>query len=177
MAAILAFAGSNSSTSINFKLVKHTISLVQNHDIQTLNMAEHPFPMYSEDHEKEHGFSDDLEKFKEYIDNSDGLILSVNEHNGNPSAYFKNVLDWLSRMDRNFLEDTKVLLMSASGGRFGGARSLEVVNTMLPKFGGKVISTFSLKGFYDNFGADRILDDSLRSEHQTALNTFLDSLK
>lgn len=55
MAAILAFAGSNSSTSINFKLVQHTTSLVQNNDIQILNMAEHPFPMYSEDHEKEKG--------------------------------------------------------------------------------------------------------------------------
>jgi len=93
MAAILAFAGSNSSTSINFKLVKHTISLVQNHDIQTLNMAEHPFPMYSEDCEKEHGFSNALVKLENDIKKSDGIILSANEHNGNPSAYFKNVLD------------------------------------------------------------------------------------
>jgi len=177
MAAILAFAGSNSSTSINFKLVKHTISLVQKHDIQTLNMAEHPFPMYSEDHENEHGFSDALMNLKNDIKNSDGIILSVNEHNGNPSAYFKNVLDWLSRLDRSFLEDTKVLLMSASGGGFGGARSLEVVNNMLTKFGGEVVSTFSLKGFHDNYNNDCILDDNLKSEHQKALDTFLDSLK
>nr|WP_288935513.1 NAD(P)H-dependent oxidoreductase [uncultured Allomuricauda sp.] len=177
MAAILAFAGSNSSTSINFKLVKHTISLVQNHDIQTLNMAEHPFPMYSEDCEKEHGFSNALVKLENDIKKSDGIILSANEHNGNPSAYFKNVLDWLSRLDGNFMEDTKVLLMSASPGRYGGSRSLGVLENMLPKFGGEVLATFSLKSFNDNFGDDGILDDALKSEHQKALDTFLDSLK
>ena len=31
MAAILAFAGSNSSTSINYKLVKYTTSLIDGH--------------------------------------------------------------------------------------------------------------------------------------------------
>jgi len=177
MAAILAFAGSNSSTSINFKLVKHTISLVQSHDIQILNMAEHSFPMYSEDYEKEHGFSNALMKLKDNIKKSEGIILSANEHNGNPSAYFKNVLDWLSRLDRNFMEDTKVLLMSASPGRYGGSRSLGILKNMLPKFGGEVLATFSLKSFNDNFSDDGILDEDLKSEHQTALNTFLDSLK
>ena len=177
MAAILALAGSNSSTSINFKLVKLTTSLVQNHDIQVLNMAEHSFPMYSEDHEKEHGFSNALVKLENDIKKSDGIILSVNEHNGNPSAYFKNVMDWLSRLDRNFLEGTKVLLMSTSAGSRGGKSSLEVVKNMLPKFGGEVLATFSLKSFNDNFGDGGILDEDLKSEHQKALNTFLDSLK
>lgn len=177
MAAILALAGSNSSTSINFKLVKLTTSLVQNHDIQALNMAEHPFPMYSEDHEKEHGFSNALVKLKDDIKKSDGIILSVNEHNGNPSAYFKNVLDWLSRLDRNFLEGTKVLLMSTSAGSRGGKGSLEVVENMLARFGAEITASFSLPSFYDTFSEEGILDDALKGEHQKALNTFLESLK
>ncbi|NDV14818.1 NADPH-dependent FMN reductase [Muricauda sp. TY007] len=177
MAAILAFAGSNSSTSINFKLVKLTTSLVQNHDIQTLNMAEHPFPMFSEDLEKEKGYAASLKELKANINGSDGLILSVNEHNGNPSAYFKNVLDWLSRIDRKFLEGTKVLLMSTSGGKRGGKGSLAVVENMLPRFGAEVVATFSLPSFNDNFSEEGILDEGLKEEHQNALNTFLDSLK
>ncbi|AEM72286.1 NADPH-dependent FMN reductase [Allomuricauda ruestringensis DSM 13258] len=177
MAAILAFAGSNSSTSINFKLVQHTTSLVQNNDIQILNMAEHPFPMYSEDHEKEKGFPDAVVELKERIKSSNSLILSVNEHNGNPSAYFKNVLDWLSRIDRKFLEGTKVLLMSTSGGKRGGKGSLAVVENMLPRFGAEIVATFSLPSFYDNFSEEGILDETLKNEHQNALSTFLDSLK
>ncbi len=123
MAAILAFAGSNSSTSINFRLVKLTASLVQDHEVQVLNMANYPFPMFSEDVEKQEGYSNSLVELKHDVQNADGLILSVNEHNGNPSAYFKNVLDWLSRLDRNFLQGTKILLMSTSGGKRGGKGS------------------------------------------------------
>lgn len=176
MAAILAFAGSNSSTSINFKLVKLTATMVENHDIQTLNLAEHPFPMYSEDLEKGKGYSDALTQIKGHIAQADGIIVSVNEHNGNPSAYFKNLLDWLSRMERNFLEGTKVLLMSTSGGKRGAKGSLGVIEGMLPRFGAEVVATFSLPSFYDNFSEDGILDKDLKAEHQSAVQSFLDSL-
>ena len=176
MAAILAFAGSNSSTSINFKLVELTTSLVQNHDLQTLNMAEYPFPMFSEDLEREKGYPDALTGLKDQIAQADGIILSVNEHNGNPSAYFKNLLDWLSRLERNFLEGTKVLLMSTSGGKRGAKGSLSVIESMLPRFGAEIVATFSLPSFYDNFSEDGILDEDLKAEHQHALQTFLDSL-
>ena len=176
MAAILAFAGSNSSTSINFKLVELTTSLVQNHDLQTLNMAEYPFPMFSEDLEREKGYPDALTGLKDQIAQADGIILSVNEHNGNPSAYFKNLLDWLSRLERNFLEGTKVFLMSTSGGKRGAKGSSGVIEGMLPRFGAEIVATFSLPSFYDNFSEDGILDEDLKAEHQHALQTFLDSL-
>jgi len=176
MAAILAFAGSNSSTSINFKLVELTTSLVQNHDLQTLNMAEHPFPMFSEDLEREKGYPDALIGLKDQIAQADGIILSVNEHNGNPSAYFKNLLDWLSRLERNFLEGTKVFLMSTSGGKRGAKGSLGVIEGMLPRFGAEIVATFSLPSFYDNFSEDGILGEDLKAGHQHALQTFLDSL-
>ena len=57
MAQILAFAGSNSSSSINFKMVKYTTDLIEGHGIELLNMVNYPFPMYSEDLEREKGFS------------------------------------------------------------------------------------------------------------------------
>jgi len=177
MAAILAFAGSNSSTSINFKLVQYTVAMVQGVDVETLNMAEHIFPIYGEDHEKEKGFPESLVGLQAKIKKADGLILAVNEHNGNPSAYFKNVLDWLSRLDRNFLGGTKVLLMSTSGGRRGAKGSLGVIEAMLPRFGAEVTATFSLPSFYDIFTDEGILDKDLKLEHQKALDIFLNSLK
>ncbi|MFH6604041.1 NADPH-dependent FMN reductase [Maribacter algicola] len=177
MAAILAFAGSNSSTSINLKLVHHTIALVSGHEIRTLNMVDYPFPMFSEDYERENGYSNSLVELKNDIQNVDALILSVNEHNGNPSAYFKNLLDWLSRVDRKFLESTKVLLMSTSGGKRGGMSSLEVVKNMLPRFGAEVVATFSLPSFNENFDvAKGILDEDLAESHRKALDEFLNAL-
>ncbi|MDC6363201.1 MULTISPECIES: NADPH-dependent FMN reductase [Flavobacteriaceae] len=177
MAAILALAGSNSSTSINFKLVQYTTSLVQTHDIQELNMAKHPYPMFSEDDEKQNGYPDALVKLKDDFQQADALILSVNEHNGNPSAYFKNVLDWLSRIDRKFLEGTKVFLMSTSGGKRGGIGSLGVIENMLPRFGAEIVSTFSLPSFHENFGSGAIVNAEFKEEHLTALDTFLETLQ
>lgn len=176
MAAILALAGSNSSTSVNYKLVQHTVSLIEGHQIQLLDMTRYPFPMYSEDDEKQNGYSNSLVELKNDIQRSGGVIISVNEHNSNPSAYFKNVLDWLSRLERKFLLDTKVLLMSTSPGKRGGVGALGVVGQLLPRFGGEIVATFSLPSFHDNFGADGILDDELKMEHAKALNTFLESL-
>ena len=177
MASILAFAGSNSSTSVNFKLVQHTTSLIEGHQIQLLDMTRYPFPMFSEDEEKEKGYSNALVELKDDIHRANGLILSVNEHNGNPSAYFKNVLDWLSRLERKFLDGTKVFLMSASPGGRGGIGALGVTEALLPRFGAEIVSTFSLPSFHQNFGEDGIMDAELREAHQRALTQFLDSLK
>lgn len=174
MSTILAFAGSNSSTSINFKLVKYTASLASEHEVQLLNMANLPFPMYSEDYEKENGFSNSLVEIKNDIDNADGIIISVNEHNSNPSAYFKNFLDWLSRLDKKFLEGKKVLLMSASPGGRGAIGAHETIKNMLPRFGAASVVGFSLPSFYQNFDENKgIIEPELSKTHQKVLADFL----
>ncbi len=177
MAAILAFAGSNSSTSINYQLVRYTTTLLESHEFQLLDMSRFPFPMYSADEEKRNGFSNSLVELKDNMAQVDGLIISVNEHNGNPSAYFKNLMDWLSRVERKFLNGKKIFLMSTSGGKRGGAGALEVTKNMLPRFGAEIVATFSLPSYYENFGKDGILNEALRNEHQQALKTFLETLK
>ncbi|TFG71303.1 MAG: NADPH-dependent oxidoreductase [Flavobacteriales bacterium] len=177
MATILAFAGSNSSTSINYQLVKYTASLLGQHKVQLINMHYLPFPMYGEDHEREHGFTNSLIELRDDILKSDGLIISVNEHNSNPSAFFKNLIDWLSRLERKFLQDKKIMLMATSKGKRGAMGSLEVVKNVLPRFGAEIVVTFSLPSFTDNFEeAKGILDVELALEHQQALNLFLEQL-
>lgn len=177
MAAILAFAGSNSSTSINYKLVKYTASLIENREVQVLNMANMPFPMYSEDQEREHGYSNALIEFKEDLQEAEGLIISVNEHNGNPSAYTKNLFDWLSRIERKFMQDSRVFLMSTSNGKRGGMSSLQVIEALLPRFGGEILETFSLPSFRDNFSEEAgILEKDLARQHRESLDRFLAKL-
>ncbi|MCL6273194.1 NAD(P)H-dependent oxidoreductase [Muricauda sp. 2012CJ35-5] len=176
MATILAFAGSNSSASINFKLVQHTVSKMEEHQVRLLDMSGYAFPMFSEDLEKSEGYSNSLVELKDEIQKADGLVLSVNEHNSNPSAFFKNVLDWLSRLDRDFLQQTKVFLMSTSPGKRGGIGALGTVEGMLPRFGGDVVCTYSLPSFYQNFDENGIVDADEKASHKAALNQFLESL-
>ncbi|MGW9686437.1 NADPH-dependent FMN reductase [Flagellimonas sp. 2504JD1-5] len=178
MAAILALAGSNSSTSVNYELVKHTISLIQSREIQLIDMSKCPFPMFSEEEEKQNGYSNSLVELKNDFQKAEAIVLSVSEHNGNPSAYFKNVLDWLSRLERKFLQDTKVLLMSTSPGGRGGVGSLAVVEAMLPRFGAEIVAKFSLPSFHQNFDNEKgIIDEELRNQHQDVVQILLDSLK
>ena len=174
---ILAFAGSNSSKSVNYRLVRYTASLVDGHRVELLNLANYPFPMYSEDYEKDKGFSNSLMELRDDIKNSEGLIISVNEHNGGPSAYFKNLIDWLSRLERKFLEGKKVMLMSASPGGRGAISALEMVENLLPRFGAEVVSTFSLASFHQNFDSKAGLNDpDLAAQHKESLNSFLSKL-
>lgn len=174
---ILAFAGSNSSTSINYKLVKFTAGLVSDTKVQVLNMANYPFPMYSEDYENSKGFSNSLTELRDDIKNSEGLIISVNEHNSNPSSYFKNLIDWLSRLERNFFEGKQVLLMSASPGARGALGALGIVEKLVPRFGGEVAAAFSLPSYFENFDPGQgITDEALAEEHQKALNVFLSKI-
>ncbi len=171
---ILAFAGSNSTESINFELIKYTANLVQGVEVQILNMANFPFPMYSYDYENERGFSNSLMELRDDIRNSEGLVISLNEHNGSPSAYFKNLIDWLSRLERNFLEGKKIFLMSASPGGRGAMGSLGIVEKLLPRFGGEIVATFSLPSFSQNFDPSKgITNAELADKHQQALEEFL----
>ncbi|MFS4491673.1 NADPH-dependent FMN reductase [Maribacter sp. 2308TA10-17] len=174
MGTILAFAGSNSSTSVNYKLVKYTASLIEEHKVSLMNMANYPFPMYSEDHEKENGFSNSLVEVMNDIKSSDGIMISVNEHNGNVSAYFKNFLDWLSRLDKRFLDGKKVLLMSTSPGKRGAIGAFEIANSILPRFGATAVIGFSLPSFHNNFEDGKgITDTELSKAHEQALSKFL----
>ncbi len=178
MSYILGFAGSNSSASINYQLVRYTASLVSGYELRLLDMSNYPFPMYSQDYEKAQGFSNSLVEFKDDIKKASGIILSVNEHNSNPSAFFKNLLDWLSRVDKDFVQEQKIYLMSTSGGKRGAQGSLEVTEKLLSRFGAKIEATFSLPSFNENFDMEKgILDSQLAADHSEKLNVFLDSIR
>ena len=177
MSYILATAGSNSTTSINFQLVKYTVSLLDSRETDLVELVKTEFPMYGEDLEKARGIPEAILQLKNRIQDSSGIILSVNEHNGNPSAFFKNILDWLSRSERRFFADRPVLLMSASGGKRGAASSRSVVEQMIARFGGRVVATFSLPGYHENFKpGSGIQAPGLAEEHKEALKTFLSEL-
>jgi len=174
MKKILAFAGSNSSSSINFELVKYTTDLLETYEVQLLNMVDYQLTMYSIDVENTHGFSAAVKQLIENIQNADGLVIAVNEHNGGPSAFFKNILDWLSRLDRNFLKEKKIFLMATSPGRGGGRGAMEIVKRTLPFFGGEVVATFSLPSFNHNFDQKQgITEIELAKDHKKVLQQFL----
>lgn len=172
MKNILAFAGSNSSTSINNILVNHIANRIQGHNVKIVKLTDYDFPMYGIDHEKERGFPVNVQVMQNLIKESDALVIAVNEHNGTVSAFFKNFIDWLSRIDRNFLADKKILLVSTSNGARGAASALEYAKGILPRFGGQVVESFSFPSYKDNFENDRVLNEILELGIEDVLTTF-----
>lgn len=172
MKKILAFAGSNSSTSINQQLLDHILERVNGHEITRIKLTNYPLPLFGVDLEKEQGFSENLREIHRLIREHDALIIAVNEHNGGPSVFFKNYLDWLSRLQRNFLEGKKILLFSTSPGRRGARSSLEYTRHIFERFGGEVIESFSLPAFKDNFQNGKLTSEVFDMGIEDVLTTF-----
>lgn len=176
MSNILAFAGSNSSTSINYKLATFTASVLGDNAVTLLDMSKVNIPMYSEDAEKNDGFSTELKNVNSAIASADALVIAVNEHNSGLSSFFKNLIDWLSRLDRNFLEGKRVLLLSTSPGKRGAISAMEQAKGVLPRFGAEIVASFSLPSFYDNFKEDVFVASNLKTEYQAVVDQFLAKL-
>lgn len=179
MPTLLAFAGSNSSTSINHQLVTYLTTQVKETSFELFNLSDMDLIIYSEDEERENGFPSSIKQIYKHIQASKGLLISVNEHNSNPSAFFKNVLDWLSRLDRKFLEGKKIFLLSASTGARGAIGSQEVVHQLILRFGGEVVDTYAFPSFKDNFSAEnqQISNAEINQDILSKLAQFENQLK
>ena len=116
---MLVFVGSNSSKSINEQLTKAVLKeLNVTHtfiDLKTLDI-----PLFSEDLEREIKSPKGIVSLFEQINAFERIFITTNEHNGNLSAFFKNILDWLSRADKSFLQGKKIFILSTSNGKRGG---------------------------------------------------------
>ena len=96
---ILAFAGSNSSTSINKRLVTYVAQHYWDQDqIQIPDLNDYPLPVFGVDLEDSMGYPEPALEFAGKIDWADLIILSLAEHNGAYTAVFKNLFDWLSSL-------------------------------------------------------------------------------
>lgn len=148
---IVAFAGSNSKNSINKKLASYASFLVQGAEVNVLDLNDYELPIYSIDIENEIGIPQLAQDFVNELASADGIVISLAEHNGNYTVAFKNLLDWMSRIERKFFQDKPMLLMSTSPGG-GGAKSVfGIAKNSFPHFGGNVVGEFSLPSFLDNF--------------------------
>ncbi|MGV0754756.1 NADPH-dependent FMN reductase [Empedobacter brevis] len=173
---IIAFAGSNSSTSINKQLVTYASSLLNEDQIEILDLDDYTIPTFDIDIEKAQGFSDEVKRFYHKLVEADVLLISLAEHNACITAVFKSYMDWCSRINSKFLEGKKIFVMSTSPGGYGGKNSLEVGSKLIIKLGGEILVDFSLPKFNDNFVEGRITNQELNEELVAKVNEFKNKL-
>ena len=167
MSKIIAFVGSNSATSINEKLLNYAVNHTQL-EVLTIDLKRLEVPMYSETEENSNGIPKDISTLKADIEDASALIVAVNEHNGTMSAFFKNITDWLSRTDSQYLKHKPIFLLSTSPGQGGAQSSLNYTEENFKKFGGNVVHKFSLPSFGDNFK-----DSEMEKTHKEHLKSLL----
>ncbi len=174
---ILAFAASNSKRSINKQLVSYTASLLDNYDVTLLDLNDFEMPIYSIDRENETGIPDLAYTFREHILKSEGIIISFAEHNGSYAVAFKNIFDWISRIDKNVWNDNPMLLMATSPGGRGGASVLETAVGKLQRMTNNKVEHFSLPHFKINFDPEKgIVDEELKKMHGEKLSAFTEAV-
>lgn len=171
MKKILAFSGSNSSESINHQTLEYIIRTSRLEHIELISLKSLNVPMFGVDEEK-NGYPAQLVTLHESIQSADILMIATPEHNGNMTSYLKSTLDWLSRINRDFLLEKPVFIVGASTGRGGALSSIDNLKKFVIRLKGNVLSEFSLPSFNHSFENGELIP-----ELQPAYNQFIETLK
>jgi len=170
---IVSLGASNSSTSINRALALYASQQLKNIDFELLDLNDFEMPIYSADRENESGIPDLAHQFKALIENSDGILISFAEHNSAYSAAYKNIYDWVSRIESDVWGNRPMFLMATSPGGYGGKSVLAMATARYERSNNKPILNFSLPSFYENFSEDEgIKDEVLSNEFFGLLKQF-----
>jgi chromate reductase, NAD(P)H dehydrogenase (quinone) len=168
---VIAFAASNSRTSINKLLVTHAADLLPDARVDVLDLNDYALPLFSVDVEAELGQPQPARAFLDKIAGSDALIISFAEHNGSYTAAYKNLFDWCTRIEKKLFQDKPMVLLSASPGGRGASSVLAAAVASAPFFGGEVKASLSVPDFFDNFDTDAgvLADEALQTKLQAAV--------
>jgi len=165
MKKIIAFAGSNSSTSINKQLATYASSLVNDVEVKILDLNDFEAPLFGVDLERELGGApENAHRLLNLLKNTDGVILSLAEHNGAYATVFKNIFDWMTRIDGKVFAKKPMLLMATSPGGRGGQSVLKIAEDRFPWHDSNIVGLFSLPSFGDNFKDGKITDEELHNQ-------------
>lgn len=175
---IVAFGASSSRNSINKKLAAFAAGQIEGATVNLLDLNDFEMPIYSIDKEKESGIPQLAYDFKNHILEADGLIISFAEHNGAYTTAFKNIFDWISRIDKNVWGNNPMFLMATSPGARGGKTVLEIAVNKFKRMTNNTLVYFSLPSFRINFSErNGITDEQLMQSFEDQLETFVTSLK
>ncbi|MEO0525477.1 MAG: NAD(P)H-dependent oxidoreductase [Pseudomonadota bacterium] len=174
---VLAFAASNHSKSINRALVGYAAARLQElhpaAQIEFLDINDYEMPIYSPDRQKADGIHPLAQEFYAKIGDADALIVSFAEYNGFVTAAWKNIYDWMSRIDQKVWQDKPFLLLAASPGRQAGANVLQTQEQTAPFFGMDIKGKYGVGSWADAWDCDTLVKDEDIKGIETAVKGLL----
>jgi chromate reductase, NAD(P)H dehydrogenase (quinone) len=177
MKNIIAIGASSSRNSINREFANYSASKIDNVNVKEMAILDYELPLYSIDRETESGIPEKVYDFLNEIEKSDGMVVSLAEHNGSYSAAFKNILDWASRASRSVWKGKPMFLLATSPGPRGGATVHNLAKSYFPHMDARITAPFSLPSFNSNFEYNSgVTDSELKENYQKELHKFQESL-
>ena len=157
---VLAFAASNHSKSINRMLVGYAAAQLRGlhsaAQIEFLNINDYEMPIYSPDRQNADGIHPLAQDFYAKIGSADALIVSFAEYNGFVTAAWKNIYDWMSRIDQKVWQDKPLVLLAASPGPRAGANVLQSQELTAPFFGMSIVGKYGVGGWSDTWDGNAL---------------------
>ncbi|MFD1294607.1 NADPH-dependent FMN reductase [Lutibacter holmesii] len=172
MKKIITIGASSSKNSINKILAEYTGSLLNEVELLKLDLNNYEMPIFSIDIENEKGIPTLANDLQAVFKKADGFIISFAEHNGAYSAAFKNVFDWLSRIDGKVWQNKPMLLLATSPGERGGQTVLDIAKARFPFNGGEIIGSLAIPSFFDNFKDNELINKDLKTALLNLVNDF-----
>ena len=177
MKKIVAFGASSSKKSINKILANFAAKQIEDAEVNLLDLNDFEMPIYSVDYENEFGIPKQAYKFKNTLSSADGIIISFAEHNGAYTAAFKNIFDWISRVEKIVWFNKPMFLLATSDGARGAITVLKVAHDRISKGGQLYIPSYSLPNFSQNFDDKLgIIDENLKIEFNSLIKSFSEIL-
>ncbi len=176
---ILVFAASNSRNSINRALLEYAVSnfllkASPDAEIEFLDLNDYEMPIYSIDREERSGIPPQARDFFTRIGQADALLISFAEHNGFTSTAWKNIFDWMSRINKKIWQGAPMVILAASPGPRGGESVLSAQEAAAPFFNGDVRGRLGIGNWFDVWDCET--NTLKRSEDIRALEEVLAQL-
>jgi chromate reductase len=135
---ILAISGSLRAASYNTKLLRAVEAMAPDR-LRLDIITPRGVPLYDGDVEDKQGIPPVVEELKERVRAADGLIIATPEYNFSVPGVLKNMIDWLSRGERQPFNGKHIGIMGASTGPIGTARSQYHLRMVLQALNGVVM--------------------------------------
>ncbi len=168
---IAGLASSNRRGSLNRRVLDRAlvaVEAIEGTPVETdrIDLRSHPLPLYDADQHGRDGIPASARAIHDQVAAADALLVANPEYNGGYPALFKNVVDWVSRIDMFAFHPRYVGLLSASPGKGGGRRGIEHTRALFTNiFVTTHPQAFSLPGadhaFADGEWADAALADRM----------------
>jgi chromate reductase len=152
---IIAIPATNSRNGINRQLLTHVAWVLENDleaKVALADIDDYEMSIYSPEREQAAGGPPaEAHQLFGRISAADGNVISFAEHNGSYSAAWKNLYDWMSRIDQNVFQHKPTVLLAATPGPRAGAGVLASASGFLPHAGAELVGTLGIGRFGETF--------------------------